>query len=206
MCSTRPDIAFAVSYLSRQVQKPQTQRLIAAKRVLRYLKGTMNMGLHFGSEQVRHQPILLGWCDSDWAGDCTSRKSTSGYLWHWRGNTVSWASQIQKTVALSSAEAELIGMVEAIKEMKWVHLAIVEVFQTSSDSPTPGTLLTDSQSAIAITERQGTVHCVRHMDIRHHFSRDLMDLDHLKIEYTLSSAQVADTLTKPLDRQFFAHS
>ena len=137
------------------------------------------------------------------AGDAVSRKSTTGYLWSWHGNLVSWSSQRQKTTALSSAEAELISIVEALRELKWLLTATTDISLADIPDERPAILNTDSQSALAITERSNTVRRVRHMDIRFHFTRDLIDEGNLAILYVPTALQTADILTKALDRQLF---
>lgn len=109
----QPDLAFVVSYLSRHARAPLRKHLIAAKRALRYLKGTIELELTFSADIAHGKKGLEGWADSDWAGDAASRKSTSGYLWTWHGNLVSWSSQRQKTTSESCTEAGLISIVEA---------------------------------------------------------------------------------------------
>lgn len=114
---TRPDISFAVSKASKAMQNPTLSNWKQAKKILQYLQGTIHYKISYN--QVENNK-LTGYCDSDWAGDTTSRKSTSGYLYTLGGAAISWASQQQHLVALSSTEAELISGTTAIQEA--IHL------------------------------------------------------------------------------------
>lgn len=100
--ATRPDLAYAVSYLSQFNQNPKKQHWLAAKHVLRYLRGTTNQSLYF---QKTGKPIF-GY--SDWASDSTDRSSQSGYFFVMANAVITWESKKQKTTALSSTEAEYI--------------------------------------------------------------------------------------------------
>eukprot|EP00873_Tetraselmis_striata_P006316 jgi/Tetstr1/426580/TSEL_016858.t1 len=108
MVATRPDIAEAVSKLCRVMAKPEERHWQAAKRVLRYLKGTKTLGLTFSNGKA--DGLLHGYCDADWAGDVVSRRSTTGSVFMLCGTAVSWKSQLQATVALSTAEAEYMAL------------------------------------------------------------------------------------------------
>ncbi len=114
-CGIRPDIAFAVGQLSKHNADPRKGHLRAAKRVVRYLKGTMQMGLIFGrasaNGQLPQDPppyVLVGYADSNFAGDPEDRKSVMGYCFFLNGAVVSWSSKKQRTVSTSTTEAEYI--------------------------------------------------------------------------------------------------
>lgn len=111
---TRPDIAYAVSVVSRFMHRPQVQHMEAVMRLLRYLKGTCSRGILFGRNQHLD---LVAYTDADWAGDRDDRKSTSGYFTLVGGNLVTWKSKKQKVVALSSAQAEFRGIAKGITEV-----------------------------------------------------------------------------------------
>ena len=110
-CWSRPDIAYAVSELSRFVSSPTHNHLVGAKHLLRYLKGSKDLSLHFSAPtDHRIQPhILWGYVDSDWAGCPDTRKSTSGYVLMLNGAAIAWKSKRQTILALSTAEAEFIA-------------------------------------------------------------------------------------------------
>lgn len=112
MLGTRPDIAYAVSVVSRYAEKPTPTHRAAVTRILRYLRKTIDYGLVFKGELA----ALAGYSDSDWAGDYDTRKSTSGYDFSVGSATISWSSKLRGTVALSTCEAEYIGQTNATKE------------------------------------------------------------------------------------------
>lgn len=108
MIGTRPDIAAAVSIVSQFAANPTPTHVQAAKRILRYLKGTIGHKLHLGGSENGDigNNTLVGYCDANWGNDINTRKSTSGYIFYLGGGVVSWSSKRQATVALSSTEAE----------------------------------------------------------------------------------------------------
>src|SRR5438552_9913207 len=110
MMETRPDITFVVSTLSIYASNPSNEHWAALKRVFRYLNGTQNLGI------VYSKGSLLGYTDSDWAGNITTRKSTSGYVFLLGSSAVSWSSKRQPIVVLSSYEAKYMASIQATKE------------------------------------------------------------------------------------------
>uniref|UniRef100_A0AAV1T0F5 Reverse transcriptase Ty1/copia-type domain-containing protein n=1 Tax=Peronospora matthiolae TaxID=2874970 RepID=A0AAV1T0F5_9STRA len=122
--ATRPDIAYAVGYVSRFTENPQQEHWTAVKRIFRYLQGTKSHGLRF---QPSDKIDFRGYSDADWAGDHADRKSTSGYTFMLMGAPVSWGSKKQSSVSLSTSEAEYIALSLAIQEGKWVHRLLCEI-------------------------------------------------------------------------------
>lgn len=106
LVNTRPNLAYSVGFISRFMENPTTEHLAVMKRVLRYVAGTLHFGCHY---KRKKDPQLVGYSDSDMAGDIDTRKSTSGILFFLGDNTITWQSQKQKIVALSSCEAEYIA-------------------------------------------------------------------------------------------------
>lgn len=116
MVCTRLDIAHAVGVVSRFLSNPGRKHWNAVKWIMRYLRGTSKLSLSFGSGK----PMLVGYTDSDMAGDVDAYKSTSGYLITFSGGAVSWQSRLQKCIALSTTEAKLIVATEAYKDLLWM--------------------------------------------------------------------------------------
>ena len=112
---TRPDIAYAIGLLSRYMANPGPEHFAALDKLWKYLASYPKQGLFYHSE-----PELLGYCDSDWGGDTGTRRSTTGYIYLFRGSPLAWGSKLQKTVALSSCEAEYMALKEAIKEQQYI--------------------------------------------------------------------------------------
>ena len=174
---TRPDIAFAVGVLARFCSKPDQSHWTAAKRVLRYLKGTSNYGIIFRGD-VSSVPI--GYSDADWAGDIEGRESTSGYVFCIAGGPVSWRSKKQDTVALSTAEAEYVALSSAAQECIWIKRLNSE-FGNMSDGPT--VIMEDNQSCIAIAKNPQHHGRSKHIDIKHHFIRELVGNKTIELRY-----------------------
>ena len=156
MIETRPDIAFATSVISRHAKNPGKTHMEAAKTILRYLSATKDRGITNGGGDMSVQ----GYSDSDWAGDREDRKSTSGYIFVLNNGPISWCSKRQKTVTLSSTEAEYMALTLAAKETIWIRLLMTELglIKTDDASPTVNVLKRecaialkgDNQSAIAL--------------------------------------------------------
>ena len=123
MVYTRPDVAHAVSVLSRHMSRLGKQHWEAVKWILRYLRGLTDICLYFTGASLK----LQGYVDTDLASDINSRKSTTGFVFTLDGTTISWASNLQKIVALSTTEAEYVAATEAGKEMIWLHSFLDEL-------------------------------------------------------------------------------
>jgi hypothetical protein len=128
MLGTRPDLAYAISTLSKFNSCPATEHHAAAKRVLRYLQETKEHGLYYrGGQEDSTFPEPTCYTDSDWAADTEGRKSTGGYVFMIGGTAVSWKTKKQTTVSLSSTEAEYVALSEATKEAMWMKRLLREV-------------------------------------------------------------------------------
>lgn len=145
LVATRPDISFGVGLLSRFMEEPRESHWQAAKRILRYVKGTMNDGIFYFANNVAK---LVGYTDSDWAGDIETRKSTSGYAFHLGLVVFSWSSKKQQLVALSTVEAEYIAATSCATQAIWLR-KILEILQHKQDAPT--SIFYDNKSTIALS-------------------------------------------------------
>eukprot|EP00873_Tetraselmis_striata_P041905 jgi/Tetstr1/462169/TSEL_007234.t1 len=195
MVATRPDIAEAVSKLCRVMAKPEERHWQAAKRVLRYLKGTKTLGLTFSGGKA--DGLLHGYCDADWAGDVVSRRSTTGFVFMLCGAAVSWKSQLQATVALSTAEAEYMALCAAVCEALFLRELLRELCCAQSEA---SMIFEDNQSCIALTRNPMTHGRSKHIAIKYHFTREKVLSGEVAIEYCPTAQMVADALTKPLGR------
>ena len=111
---TRPDIAFAVAKLAQEVSKPSPEAYARAGRILRYLRGTQDVGISY-MKNTGVKKEMHAYVDADWAGD-QDRHSQSGYVFMYQGGPVSWLSKKQPTIALSSTEAEIIAATGCVQE------------------------------------------------------------------------------------------
>jgi len=199
---TRPDITHSTNILTRFMQQPQPHHLTAAKRVLRYLSSTSNLGLNYTLSP--HKPndiVIVGWCDADWGGDKSDRKSTSGNCIFINNNLVSWQTKKQHIVALSSAEAELISLVELAKEILFFrHL----LSQLNYNIIYPITINVDNQSAIKIAQHDVFRDRTKHIDIRHHFLQQHINDKIIALSWVESKNQLADIFTKSLSSELFS--
>jgi Reverse transcriptase (RNA-dependent DNA polymerase)/Pol polyprotein, beta-barrel domain/Integrase core domain len=190
--TTRPDIAYAVNELGRFNAQATQFHLTAAHHVLRYLAGTANRGLSFslhGSPTDIKPEIFV---DASWANDLETRRSTSGLVVKLNGNVVAWASKKQKTVALSSTEAEYMAASEAACEALWLRTWIHEVFRVE----VPVAIHCDNQSAIALSKNDTFHQRTKHIDNRYHFIRERVAWGHIKLQFIPTEQQEADILTK----------
>jgi hypothetical protein len=124
----RPDIAYAVSKVSKHLKNPTEKDWIAVKRILRYLKGIQEVGLVFGGKKARKD--LEGWVDADWAGDVKARLSRSGYVFKIAGGAISRSSKKQANVALSTAEVEYVSGCLGTQKAIWLKRFIEGLGET----------------------------------------------------------------------------
>lgn len=188
MVCTRPDIAHAVGVVSRFMSNPGREHWEAVKWLLRYLKGTSKVALCFSKKDV----ILEGFSDADLGGCLDTRKSTTGYIFTLGGTAVSWMSRLQKSVALSTTEAEYMAISEASKEMIWLKNFLEELGKKQADSA----LYSDSQSAIHLAKNPVFHARTKHIQLRYHFTRELISNGTLSLKKILGSKNPADMLTK----------
>lgn len=203
---TRPDIAYTVGRLCRHTANPSELHWVAAKRVLRYLRGTSDYCLVFGQgQQVTsvtrgNEPTVDIYTDADWAGDTSDSKSTSGCLVRFNGDVINWLSKKQHSVAMSSTEAEYMALAESVKEALWYRSWIQEVFGKEIRS----TIHCDNQSAIKLSDNDFIHDKSKHIRLRYHFLRDEVAEKTVVVKYVCTAEQQADILTKSLERVIFA--
>ncbi|WVZ01079.1 hypothetical protein V8G54_027148 [Vigna mungo] len=190
MVCTRPDIGYAVGVVSRFLSNPGKEHWEAVKWILRYLRGSAKRSLCFGNGDLK----LIGYSDSDMAGDVDSRKSTSGYLITFAGGAVSWQSKLQKCVTLSTAEAEYVAVTEASKEMLWMKNFLSELGHDQDDY----VVNCDNQSTIHLTKNPMFHSRSKHIDVRYHWIREALDEKKLKIEKIHTDLNWSDMMTKSI--------
>ena len=190
--STRPDICFAVNAVSQFSSNPGKAHWIAAKRVLRYLKGTKTMKLTYSKHGDQG---FVGYSDADWGNDPETRRSITGYVYLEAGGSISWSCRKQTTVALSTMEAEYMAVSAATQEALWWRGLLKELFGVAQ----PVTIHCDNMSAVHLAEKEiGYSPRSKHIDIRHHFVRENVEEKLIKLEHVATEAQKADVFTKPV--------
>ncbi|KAF1314267.1 Retrovirus-related gag-pol polyprotein, partial [Globisporangium splendens] len=175
MVAMRPDLAAAVGVLSQFAADPCPTHWQALKRVFRYLQATPTHGI---------------------AGDIESRRSASGYVSVLNGGCVSWRSKKQRSVALSSTEAECMALSEATQEAVWLKTFVRELGENTSDDPVK--ILEDNQGSIALAKNPEFHKRTKHIDIRYHFVREKVEDGQVVLEYCPTQEMLADIMTKPI--------
>jgi hypothetical protein len=210
--ATRLDSAHAAYRLARNMQAPTRRDMQAAERVLRYLAGTRDVGLMFGSRngttvgdsrgRSNLQVDVCAYADADWANSKTDRKSVSGWVAKLNGDVISWSSKKQRTVALSTCEAELYAEAEAIKEVLWLRGMLKELgLHTQLGSIIYG----DNQSAIAVSKNGIKGERTKHVDIKYHFVTETVERGDVVLKWIPTTEQQADIFTKALAAPVFVN-
>lgn len=193
---TRPDIQFAVNMVSRFIKNPGKAHWNAVKRILRYLRGTIDKKLIYRRDDTSE---LHGYCDADWASDVEDRRSVTGYVFMMNGGAITWNSKKQPTVALSTTEAEYMAMSSATQEATWIRNLKNEMFAHAADTKQPIVIFGDNKSALALSDKTTTFHPrTKHIDIRHHYIRDCVNNNVVRFSHKPTNDNTADILTKSL--------
>uniref|UniRef100_H3H220 Reverse transcriptase Ty1/copia-type domain-containing protein n=1 Tax=Phytophthora ramorum TaxID=164328 RepID=H3H220_PHYRM len=193
MTATRPDIAYAVGYVSCFMENPQEEHWVAVKRIFRYLQGTKTHGICF---KPGDKIDFRGYSDADWAGDLADRKSTSGYAFMLMSAPVSWGSKKQSSVSLSTSEAEYIALSLAIQEGKWIHRLLCEILAAANDTGPELMIREDNQSCIKMTKNPVNHGRAKHIDIKYHHIRDEVKRGEVKLEYCETSVMMSASITE----------
>ncbi|UYV66529.1 hypothetical protein LAZ67_4001965 [Cordylochernes scorpioides] len=193
MTGTRPDIAYAVSRVSQFMNNPGPSHWTAVKKIFGYLKATKNIGICFGGSSCT--TTLIGFSDADFAGDLDTRKSTTGYVFMLNNGPISWCSQKQNCVSLSTTESEYIAASKATKEAIWLRQLLRELHQ---EQVKPTTIFCDNQSCIRLVHNPEYHKRTKHIDISYHFIRDHFQKHAIDLLYVCSNDQAADIFTKAL--------
>jgi hypothetical protein len=193
---TRPDITYAVNQVCQYMHKPNSTHLVAAKRILRYLQGTLHLGIRFQSGSSS----LTAFTDSDWAGDPYDRRSTTGITVFLGNNPITWVSKKQHTVSRSSTEAEYRALATGAAELAWLRQVLCDL---GVYLPTAPTMWCDNTSAIALASNPVFHSRTKHIEVDYHFVRERVVRGDLHLHFISTEDQLADLFTKPLTTQRF---
>lgn len=195
---TRPYLAFVVGLLSRFMQTPRKPHLDAIRKVLRYIKTTINYGI-----VSKREPMckLSGFCDADYAGDLNTRRSTTGYVFMLGSSAVSWSSKRQPTVSLSTTEAEYRAAAMAAQESVWL-IQLLKNLNQEVDYKIP--LFCDNLSSIQLAKNPMFHARTKHVEVHYHFIHEKVLKGEIDLQYVKTSEQVADAFTKGLSSKKMA--
>lgn len=190
----RIDIAFSANLLARYLSNFTSIHWDMAKRVLKYLKGTENLGIVYRASDTIDKP--MAYCDSDYGGDLGDRKSVSGFVVMMNGGPINWKSKKQSVVALSTAEAEYMALSITAKHALWVRNFNKEINRDFGDHSI--IIKVDNKAAIAMAYNPVLQAKTKHIDIPVHHIRDEVKKGKISVEHISGIANPADILTKPL--------
>ncbi|KAL0361579.1 UNVERIFIED_CONTAM: Retrovirus-related Pol polyprotein from transposon TNT 1-94 [Sesamum radiatum] len=194
MTSTRPDIAYLVGKLSRFTSNPSTHHWQAIRRVLQYLKKTMDYGLSYSG----FPSILEGYSDASWITNIEDHSSTSGWVFLLGGGAISWLSKKQTCITNSTMESEFVALAAAGKEAEWLRNLIHEI-PLWPKPISPISIHCDSAATLAKAYSQMYNGKSRHLGVRHSMIRELI-MNVISVEFVMSQYNLADHLTKGLAR------
>jgi transposase InsO family protein len=207
--ATRPDISHAWNMLTREQANPTIETMIKVHQLMMYLAAYPHLGLTY---RCRPEDVTIeAFSDSDWAGhstdvldvDAVGRRSTTGILIKLGGAAVSWSSQKQPNVAMSSSEAEYIAASEASREVRYLRLLLAEIGFAQTE---PTVLAVDNQTSIRMIEEEGSLGGRRkHIDVKHHYIREQIAERFIQMKWVPTAQQEANILTKSLGKIAFAN-
>ena len=190
---TRPDLAHTVSFLSQFSSHPLPIHHTAVKRVFRYLNSTRHYKLSYPRNGTQE---LIGYTDSDYANDRSTRRSYSGYVFYLGNCPISWMLKKQQSVATSTTEAEYMVLSLAARQAIWYMHGFQQLKLTI-----PIYLKCDNTSGIKLAKNPILHQRSKHIDVHYHFSREHLLAKHFMLSYVSSKENIADIMTKGLDRE-----
>jgi histone deacetylase 1/2 len=193
---TRPDLAFAVNKVCQYLHSSTTEHWTAVKRILRYVRGTSNIGL-----KIMKSPslVLSAFSDADWAGDVDDRRSTGGFSIFCGPNLISWSARKQATVSRSSTEVEYKSLANATTVV-WVEDLMREL---GIRSKYPPRLWCDNLGATYLSANPVFHARAKHIEIDFHFVRERVMRKQLEVRFISTKDQIADGFTKALCIRLF---
>ena len=199
MTGTRPDIAYAVQSVSRYLSCPGEAHMKAAKRILRYVKGTSDYGILYDGKLGKEN--IEVYVDSDYAKDVDGRRSTSGYATILAGGVITYSSKLQRTVALSSAEAEYMGLAHGTQEVLFLRELVKEIGLSQDKT----VIHVDNQAAQQMAMNPVHHQRTKHIDVRYHFVRERVQTKEIELQHVSTKENLADIMTKGVTAAVLNH-
>ncbi|KAE8703262.1 Dynamin-related protein 5A [Hibiscus syriacus] len=198
ICHTRPDISFSVGQVAQYMHAPREDHFVAVKRILRYLRATLNFGLFFSP--VESGQNIVAFADADWGASIDDRRSITGYGVFLGKCLVTWCSKKQKTVSRSTMEAEYKSVADAAADIAWVNALLTDLGIQQGREPI---VWCDKTSTVAMSANPVYHAQSKHVDLDVHFVREKVAAGQLQVSYVPAMHQIADGFTKPLARAAF---
>ena len=192
LACTRSDILFAIGVISRFMQAPTSTHIKAAKRIVRYLKGTIDYGLLY-STSIDFK--LVGFSDSDFVRDIDDRKSTTSFVFFMGDCAVTWSSKKQSIITLSTCEAEYVATTSCVCHAIWLRRLLEELYLKQGEATK---ICIDNKSTLALAKNPVRHDRSKHIDTRYHFIRECIDKKEVKLKYMKTHDQVIDIFIKSL--------
>jgi hypothetical protein len=197
--ASRPDVKQEVGMVPIFQETPKESHVQAVKRIFKYLKGTIDIGLWYPRKDSF---TLKAYSDADWAGIVDARKSTSGGALFLGESLVAWISKKQSSISLSSTEVEYIAATECCTQVEWMKQTL-QYIKIVFEEPT--TIHCDNTSMISLSKNPVQHSKSKHIPIKYHYLRDHAENKNIKLEYVPTQEQVAYIFTKPLRRDVFEY-
>ena len=206
MLGTRPDLAFSINKLAQYSANPTHRHWKGIKRILRFVKATINAKLILGHRQLdtglaspKINTLVVGYFDAAYMDNTYDRHSSMGYMFFVAGSPVSWMSKKQRVVTLSTTEAEYIAGTEAAKEAVWIQ-AFLQAIDVPKDHILPVHLYGDNQSANALARNPEYHVRTKHIHGKQRYITEMVEQGIINVTYIPTARMIADTLTKALPR------
>ncbi|XP_039135728.1 secreted RxLR effector protein 161-like [Dioscorea cayenensis subsp. rotundata] len=199
LVNMRPDMAYAVGIMSRFMEKPTSQHLTVVKQIMRYIRGTLDLGCYY-TRTKKGASKLVGYSDSYLTGDVDDQKSTTRVAYFIGGNLVTWVSQKQKVMALSLCEAKYVAAITAACQGIWLNRLLADRRGQAEEEVV---LKVDNKSAISLCKNLVHHDRSKHINTHYHFIRECVENGKIVVDYVTTEEQLADILTKLLGRVKF---
>nr|GFA75122.1 ribonuclease H-like domain, reverse transcriptase, RNA-dependent DNA polymerase [Tanacetum cinerariifolium] len=191
---TRPDLSYSLGLLSHFMQEPKDQHMKSIKQVLRYVKGTNDYRITYKHNRGN---TIQGFSDSSYGVNTQEGKGTTGIIFYYGDSPISWSTQKQATVALSSCESEFIATTTAATQALWLKRLLSRLTHSREENIT---IMVDNKSNIALMKNLVFHGRSKHIDTKYHFIRECVEKDDIQVEFISGEYQKADILTKALPK------